>query len=214
MQAGSNAVAVDAAKTQILKLFVYILNCFCGILSGMPAPTLHTKRLCLRYWREEDLSLFAAMNRDPKVMEFFPSLLTREQSDALVEKIKKELEEKPYGLWAVEVVGIAPFIGFVGLHDVPFEAHFTPATEIGWRLAHAHWGRGYAYEAAKEVLAYAFEQLELKGLVSFTAQTNFRSIGLMKKLGMHNNPKENFEHPKLAPGDPLRPHVLFRLNFS
>lgn len=151
------------------------------------------------------------MNADACVMEYFPSTLSKEESDSLAEKIQKELREREYGLWAVEVPGIAPFIGFVGLHDQDFSATFTPCIEIGWRLAYEHWGKGFAFEAASKVVAYSFHVLNLQELVSFTAVKNQRSRKLMEKLGMTRNPEDDFEHPKLPEGHPLRPHVLYRL---
>ncbi len=177
----------------------------------MPAPSLTTKRLLLRRWKEEDLPLFAQMNADERVMQYFPSILSVEESNALAEKIQKELEEKEYGLWAVEVVDVAPFVGFVGLHDQDFPAAFTPCTEIGWRLDFEYWGNGYAFEAAQKVVEYAFDTLKLPEIVSFTTAANQRSRTLMKKLGMTYNPQDDFQHPKLAVNHPLRPHVLYRL---
>ena len=180
----------------------------------MPAPVIKTKRLILRHWTDRDLIPFAEMNKDARVLEFFPSTLSQEQSDALAARIQKELDEKEYGLWAVEVPGIAPFIGFVGLHYHDFEVPFTPCIEIGWRLAFDYWGKGYAFEAASSVLDYAFNQLELEEIVSFTPPKNHRSIQLMKHLGMHRDPKDDFEHPKLPEGHPLRLHVLYRLKLN
>ncbi len=177
----------------------------------MPAPALTTKRLLLRHWKEDDLPLFAKLNMDKRVMEFFPSTLSCEESNALAGRIEQELREKDYGLWAVEVVGVASFIGFVGLHYQNFSAHFTPCIEIGWRLDFEYWGQGYAFEAAKRVLEYAFTVLKLPEVVSFTTMTNRRSRQLMEKLGMTYNSQDDFEHPKLPEGHLLRPHVLYRL---
>ena len=177
----------------------------------MPAPILTTKRLLLRQWKESDLPLFAKMNADSRIMEWFPSTLSKEESDSLAERIQKELREKEYGLWTIEVVGAAPFIGFVGLHYQDFPAAFTPCIEIGWRLAYEHWGQGYAFEAASKVIEYAFETLKFSELVSFTTVENQRSRKLMEKLSMTRRLEDDFEHPKLAKGHPLRPHVLYRL---
>lgn len=178
----------------------------------MKAPQLTTERLLLRQWRADDLPHFAALNQDPEVMRHFPGLLSVEESQRLAENIQNELQSKPYGLWAVEVKAGAPFIGFVGLHAADFPASFTPCIEIGWRLASAHWGKGFAYEAALRVLDYAFADLKLSELVSFTAVENLRSQKLMKKLGMRHDAGGDFEHPKLPPGHRLRPHVLYRLS--
>ena len=166
----------------------------------MPAPSLTTKRLLLRQWKESDLSLFAKMNADARVMEYFPSILSKNESNSLAEKIQKELREKEYGLWAVEVVGAVPFIGFVGLHYQDFPAAFTPCIEIGWRLAYEHWDKGYAFYA-----------LKLRELISFTTIENQRSRKLMERLGMTRKLEDDFEHPKLPEGHPLRLHVLYRL---
>ena len=172
---------------------------------------METERLTLRHWKESDLVPFAKMNANPKVMEFFPKTLSLEESNAFAGKIQKELKETPYGLWAVEVKKKASFIGFIGLHYQDFEADFTPCIEIGWRLDNNFWGKGYAFEGASAVLEYAFNTLGLKEVVSFTAKVNLRSIHLMKKIGLKNDPKDNFLHSKLEDGDPLKPHVLYRL---
>jgi len=171
---------------------------------------IETDRLIFREWREEDLPPFAEMNRDPRVMEYFPGMLSRHESDQMVGKIKKEFKEKGYGLWAVSVKDGAEFIGFIGLHEVGFSAPFTPAVEIGWRLAYDHWGNGYATEGAKAVLNYAFETLGLEEVVSFTTVENLRSRKVMEKIGLTHDPEDDFDHPKLAPGHPLRRHVLYK----
>jgi RimJ/RimL family protein N-acetyltransferase len=177
----------------------------------MPAPILKTKRLILRNWTEEDLHSFAKMNADKRAMEFFPSVLSEQESNTLAEKIQQELTEKDYGFWAVEVVDGPPFIGFVGLHYQDFTAPFTPCIEIGWRLTCEHQGKGYALEAAKKVIQYAFNTLKLKEIVSFTTPDNKRSWGLMKKLGMTHNPLDDFHHTKLPKNNPLSFHLLYRL---
>lgn len=175
------------------------------------APTLETDRLILRHWKNEDLEPFAVMNSDPRVMEFFPNPLSEKESDQLAITIQKELVEKKYGLWAIEVKGEASFIGFVGLHYPSFEAHFTPCIEIAWRLAYPHWGKGYAMEASSRASDYGLNELNLEEIVSFTASCNNRSIKVMEKLGMRHDPSENFEHSKLPEGHPLKLHVLYRL---
>jgi RimJ/RimL family protein N-acetyltransferase len=172
---------------------------------------LRTPRLVLRQWRDSDLAPFAKLNADPEVMHHFPSVLTRPESDALALGARALIASRGWGLWAVEVVDGAPFIGFVGLSQPRFEAHFTPAVEIGWRLASGHWGRGYATEGARAAIAFAFEELGLEEIVSFTTIANDRSRRVMERLGMTHDPADDFDHPLLAPGDPLRPHVLYRL---
>jgi ribosomal-protein-alanine N-acetyltransferase len=138
-------------------------------------------------------------------------MLTREQSDAFVDRIGAQLEERGWGLWAVEELSTGRFLGFTGLNVPSFEAHFTPAVEIGWRLRRDAWGRGFATEAARGVLAVAFDDLELPELVSFTAVGNERSRAVMRRIGMTHDPAEDFDHPALAEDSPLRRHVLHRL---
>src|SRR5665213_3603931 len=166
----------------------------------MTAPTLKTARLLLRQWRPEDGPLYAALNADPRVMEHYPEVLTREESEASAARISAALHGKPFGLWAVEVRGVCPFIGYVGLAEPGFAAPFTPCVEIGWRLARAHWGRGYASEAATAVCDYGFGPLGLEQLVSFTVPVSWRSRRVMETLGMRRDESEDFDHPGLAPG--------------
>lgn len=174
--------------------------------------TLSTPRLRLRPWRESDLAPFAAMNADPLVMEHFPSIPTREESDAMARRIMARMQAQGWGLWALEEIGGEPFIGFTGLSVPAFEAHFTPCTEIGWRLARGAWGQGYATEAARAALAFGFGELELSEIVSFTAVTNKRSAAVMERLGMRRDGE--FDHPRIVEGSPVRRHVLYRLRRS
>lgn len=176
----------------------------------MPA----TERLIMRAWREEDLEPFAALNADPVVMEFFPSVLTRQESDALVSRITAQLDTLGYGLWALEVAETGEFIGFTGLAVQTFPAHFTPAVEVGWRLTHAAWGHGYATEAALAALAHGFGPAELDEIVSMTATTNLRSQRVMQRIGMTRDPTEDFDHPNVPDGHRLKPHVLYRISRS
>lgn len=171
---------------------------------------LRTARLVLRQWCEADFGSFAALNADPQVMRYFPAPLTREQSDALAERASTVIAERGWGLWAVEVVEDAQFIGFVGLAEPRFEAHFTPAVEVGWRLAHEQWGKGYATEAARAAVAFGFDELGLDEIVSFTSVINERSRWVMERLGMTHDEADSFDHPLLPGGHPLRPHVLYR----
>lgn len=174
---------------------------------------LRTERLLLRRWRDEDREPFAALNADPAVMEHFPDPLVREESDALAARIEREFERHGFGLWALELRG-GGFIGFAGLAVPPFEAHFTPAVEVGWRLARSAWGNGYATEAGRAALAFGFERLGLAEIVSMTAVGNARSRAVMERLGMTRDPADDFEIPTLPPGDPLRAHVLYRIGPS
>jgi RimJ/RimL family protein N-acetyltransferase len=185
----------------------------------MPAPVvegagatavLRTERLVLRPWRDDDLVQFAAMSADLEVMRWIGAPLTREQSDAVAARIRAGFEKHGFGLLAVDVPGEATFAGFVGLSVPAFEAHFTPCVEIGWRLARVHQGRGYASEGALAVLAYAFGELGLDEVVSFTAASNEASRRVMERIGLARDPSGDFEHPWLAAGHPLRSHVLYR----
>lgn len=144
-------------------------------------------------------------------MRFLPRALDRAESDALADRIERHFERHGFGLWAVETRAGEPFVGFVGLQIPGFEADFTPCVEIGWRLGRASWGRGFATEAAAAALRFAFSDLALPEVVSFTVPGNRRSRAVMERLGMRRDPAENFEHPGLAPGHPLRAHVLYRL---
>jgi len=172
---------------------------------------LRTERLLLRRWRAADREPFAALNADPRVMEHFPALLSREQSDERVERIEAHFQQHGYCQWAVEIPGVTPFAGFIGLSVPQFEAHFTPCVEIGWRLAADCWGRGYATEGARAALPFGFEELALAEIVSFTVPANVRSRRVMEKLGMTHDPADDFDHPLLPAGHPLRRHVLYRL---
>lgn len=172
---------------------------------------IETERLLLRPWKESDLAPFSVLNADSRVREFYPSILTRAQSDQQALEFANFLVAHGWGLWAVSVPDIADFIGYIGLFPISFKAPFTPAVEIGWRLAYEHWGHGYASEGAKAVLRYAFETLKLEEVVSLTAKTNLRSQRVMQKIGLTYDPKDDFDHPNLPKGHPLREHVLYRI---
>jgi RimJ/RimL family protein N-acetyltransferase len=172
---------------------------------------MDTERLIMRRWRESDREPFAAMNADPEVMEHFPSPLTRVESDAFVDKIEWGFDEWGYSLWALEVRETGDFIGFAGLLLQTFEAPFTPAVEVGWRLARHAWGHGYATEAGARALEHGFTEVGLEEIVSMTAVRNVRSRAVMERLGMTRDPADDFEHSRLPEGHPLRPHVLYRL---
>jgi 3-dehydroquinate dehydratase/shikimate dehydrogenase len=173
--------------------------------------TLVTDRLLLRAWRPGDRELFAALNADPRVMEWFPSTLSRRESDAVAESIQQRLADQGWGLWAVEIPGVAKFIGFVGLNPAQATLGY-PAVEVGWRLAAEHWGRGYAPEAATASLAHGFSTLGLDEIVSFTTVANARSRRVMEKIGMTRDPADDFEHPRVPEGSHVRPHVLYRVS--
>ncbi|HSU04238.1 MAG TPA: GNAT family N-acetyltransferase [Acetobacteraceae bacterium] len=174
------------------------------------AAALCTDRLRLRRWRDDDRPAFAALNADPRVMEFFPARLDRAASDAIVDRIEAHFAKHGFGFWAVEVPALTSFIGFIGLGVPRFEAHFTPCVEIGWRLAHAYWGRGYAPEGAHCALAHGFSVLGLGEIVSITPHGNRRSRSVMERIGMHRDVDGDFDHPALPVGHALRRHVLYR----
>jgi RimJ/RimL family protein N-acetyltransferase len=172
---------------------------------------LRTALLRLRRWRPADAEPFAALNGDPRVMEHFPAVLSREESDSFIKRIEEHFDRRGFAQWAVEVVGAAPFIGYVGLSVPRFEAPFTPCVEIGWRLATEFWGQGFATEAAQAALNFGFECLNLDEIVSFTVPANQRSRRVMERLGMTRQPADDFDHPMLPEGHPLRRHVLYRI---
>lgn len=172
---------------------------------------LETERLLLRDWQDGDLAPFAALNADPRVMEFFPARLTRGQSDRFAARIRANLARRDYGLYAVEPKDSGGFIGFVGFAHPALKAHFTPCIEIGWRLAFDAWGRGYASEAARACLAHGFSTFDFNEVVSFTARQNARSIAVMERIGMSRDRAGDFDHPALTDGHPLRRHALYRI---
>ena len=174
---------------------------------------LETPRLQLRQWRTEDQAAFAALNADPQVMQHFPALLSRAQSDGLAQRLAEDIDEHGWGFWALEAPGVASFIGFVGIRPTSAGLPFAPAVEIGWRLARPFWGRGYAGEAAQAALRAGFELLALEEIVAFTVPANLRSQAVMARLGMRCGP-EYFDHPALPEGHPMRRHILYRLSNS
>ena len=175
------------------------------------AIALRTSQLVLRPWRDEDIADFAEMSADPVVMEYLLPLSERGLSaDTWVARKRAHWEEHGFGQWVVELPGEASFIGVVGLETVSYDAHFTPAVEVAWRLVRAYWGRGYATEAAKAALDYGFGEVGLGEIVALTVPANQRSRRVMERLGMTRSPQHDFDHPRLPEG-PLRRHVLYRL---
>jgi RimJ/RimL family protein N-acetyltransferase len=172
---------------------------------------MRTDRLILVEWKDEHRRLFAELNADPETMSFFPTVLSREASDLLVERFQSEFRDVGYCPWAVELASTRAFIGFVGLHTVPDELPFAPNVEIGWRLNRSYWGHGYATEAATASLRYAFDELALSEIVSFTSALNVRSRRVMERIGMSRDQAGDFEHPFLPEDEWLRPHVLYRV---
>ncbi len=173
--------------------------------------TLQTERLRLRQWHAQDLPAFAALNADPEVMRYFPATLSRAESDAIALRCQSLIEERGWGFWAVEERSSGAFAGMVGLHTPDAALPCSPCVEVGWRLARAHWGKGYASEAAAASLRFAFTTLGLEEVVSFTALQNLRSQAVMQRLGMRRD-EATFQHPALPEGHWLAEHCLFRIN--
>jgi RimJ/RimL family protein N-acetyltransferase len=171
---------------------------------------VETKRLILRQWREGDRSLFADLNADPETMRFFPRTLSDDESNAFIDKSIASINTIGYGWMAVEIKETHEFIGSIGLSNPRFEAHFTPCTEIGWRLHRKYWGKGYATEGASVVLDYGFNGLGHDEIVSFTSIFNIPSIRVMKRIGMTSNHIDDFDHPRVEEGHRLKKHVLYR----
>ena len=180
----------------------------------MEQVIVRTARLRLRPWRDEDKAPFRALNADPRVMAFFPSILSAAESDALAERCQALIAQHGWGFWAVECKATQAFIGFVGLHAQPETLPFSPCVEIGWRLAHEYWGQGYASEAATAALRFGFDSLGLEEIVAFTAVGNLRSRAVMARIGMREDGPAGFGHPSLPPDHPLYRHCLYRISAS
>lgn len=172
---------------------------------------LQTERLILRRLRSDDFDAFSAMNADPEVMRYFPACLNRAETEALVARMNRHFERYGFGWWAVEAQDADVFVGFVGLMVPAFHAHFTPCVEVGWRLIRHFWGQGYATEAGRASLDFAFERLGIDEVVSMAVEANERSRRVMAKLGMTRRSEDDFGHPKIPFGHPLRHHVLYRI---
>lgn len=174
--------------------------------------TLKTARLILRQWKRADYAAYAALHADRVAMAFFTSTLDREESDVMADYQRELVRQRGWGIWALERRRDGAFIGSAGLHVPRAKLPFPPCVEIGWRLLPAYWGMGYATEAARESLRFAFEVLELPEVVAFTSVLNVRSIAVMLRLGMTTDPAQNFMHPDVPQGSPLREHCLYRTN--
>lgn len=172
---------------------------------------IKTERLILREWRDEDLPLIAAINGDPVAMRHFVAPLTREESDAAIERYRIHQEKYGCCMWAVEAPGVAPLIGVLGLARTGFDLPLATGTEIGWRLASAHWGKGYATEGARAALRFGFEQCDLSEIVSMTTLVNEPSWRVMERIGMTRDLAGDFDHPRVPDGHSLKRHILYRL---
>lgn len=175
------------------------------------APTLESERLLLRPWRDQDVPHWVSMGADPRVMRFFPATYEAEYAEKMAARLRERLEADGYGWWVLEAKDVSPFAGVICLEPVPFEAAFTPAFEIGWRLKAEHWGRGYATEGAALAARFGFDVLHLDEIVAMTAVQNLPSQRVMQRLGMTHDPRDDFDHPRLDEVHPLRRHVLRRL---
>jgi ribosomal-protein-alanine N-acetyltransferase len=180
-------------------------------MAANPPPELETARLVLRRWRANDLAPVAALNADPEVMEYFAATLSQEESRAMIARMEAKFEAQGFGFWAMERKSDGALLGMTGLNRPDLKVPFAPCVEIGWRLAREYWGQGYAPEAARAALALAFGPLGEKEVVAFTARGNERSRTVMRKLGMTHDPADDFEHPSVPEGHPLRLHVLYRI---
>lgn len=175
--------------------------------------TIRTDRLLLRRWRDADREPFAALNSDPETMRYFPATLDRAASDAMVDLLEHRFDEQGYGLWATELAATGEFIGFTGLNPKPEDVPGDARVEIGWRLARHAWHHGYATEAATAALDVAFNRLGLPQICSFTSVLNEPSQAVMRRIGLTESFR--FDHPRIPPGDPLRPHVMYhRVNLA
>ena len=180
----------------------------------MMISILQTKRLVLRQWQPSDDAIFAEMNADPKVMQYFPKLLSKKTSDIIAHKCQQLVKDNGWGFWAVSLKDAAennsPFIGMVGLNKIHADMPFAPGVEIGWRLHQDYWGQGYATEAARAALRFAFTELALDDVVAFTAVINEHSQLIMQRIGMSDT-HEDFYHPMLDAEHPLAKHVLYKI---
>lgn len=203
--------AIYAADTTIISTLLSFLLVYYFPDQMKNIAEIKTERLLLRQWQEEDKPAFARLNADPMVMEFYPDVLSEEESNAMADRIMGLIAKRGWGLWAVELLNEDNFIGFVGLHEPTHDLPCSPCVEIGWRLVKEYWGYGYATEAAKAALEFAFNAIMLSEVYSFTSTTNIKSEAVMKRINMKNI-HNNFEHPIFPIGNPLREHVLYRID--
>ncbi|HEX4858423.1 MAG TPA: GNAT family N-acetyltransferase [Usitatibacteraceae bacterium] len=182
------------------------------VLPTFPAPVeLRTERLLLRQWKDSDADAWAAMNADPEVRKYFPKVNTREESQGEMDRIRAGIAQRGWGMWAVEVPGVSPFIGFVGLNPPGFPAPWQPGVETGWRLAREAWGKGYATEGAEASLYFAFEYLRLPEVLALSVVPNKPSHAVMERIGMKRWHGMEFDHPRTPTDWPLRNHIVHRI---
>jgi RimJ/RimL family protein N-acetyltransferase len=172
---------------------------------------IETERLILRQWKDEDKQPLYELNSNPEVMKYFPNLWTKERSDLFVDYNIKTISEDGWGWFAVDEKKSGRIIGFIGLAKSSFQSHFSPFTEIGWRLDNEFWKNGYATEGAKAVLSFAFNELKKSEIVSFTSTINLPSIAVMERIGMTKVQDGGFDHPKIEADHKLCRHVLYRI---
>lgn len=181
------------------------------VLPTFASPVeLHTRRCVLRQWQDNDLAPWAEMNADAEVRRYFPDVLDAEQAGAEAGRCRDAIAQRGWGMWALEVPGAFRFAGFVGLNVPHYDAQFVPAVEIGWRLARAAWGQGYATEAAQAALTFAFDRLALREVIAIAVPANAASRRVMARLGMAHDATGDFDHPRVQAGHRLRRHVLYR----
>ena len=173
---------------------------------------IETDRLLLRRWQASDRGPFAAMGADPEVMAHFPGLMTRAESDALIDRVEAHFDACGYGMWAMERRSDRAFIGFTGLQDVNFVSPIDGDIEIGWRLARSAWGLGLAHEAAATCLEWSWANTDAERIVAMTVTANVRSQGLMQRLGLQRRTDLDFDHPRVVDGNPLRPHIVYSID--
>ena len=176
--------------------------------------TMETPQLLLRPWRDEDRKPFAAMSRDQDVMKYLLPFASHAAAMAWIDRQTAHLQQHGFCFWALESRTTGEFVGATGLLRIGYEAHFTPAVEVGWRLGRKHWGQGFAVEAATRALRFGFEDLGLPEIVANTVPANVNSQKVMKRLGMTRDPEDDFDHPLIAEGSPLRRQVLYRVKRS
>ena len=173
--------------------------------------TLKTEHLILRPWRPSDTEPFTAMSQDPEVMAHLLAFASQEAIASWIQRQVDHFEKYGFGFWALESRETGEFMGATGLLRISYEAHFTPAVEVGWRLARRFWGQGYVPEAARSALSFGFENLGLSEIVANTVSANHNSRRVMEKLGMVRDPADDFDHPLVPADSPLRRQILYRL---